>query len=139
MLETVLKECNNADALIMNAAVLDYVPVTISDEKWESGREEITIKLKPTKKIIDEVRRHFPDLPIVIFKLEKKPTDLQAFIGEEVKNYLQLRKMNIVIFNFLEELGTDYYVVSDHDLKAVKKTNRISLAKTIHDLLLSYW
>ncbi|MHA1135635.1 MAG: bifunctional phosphopantothenoylcysteine decarboxylase/phosphopantothenate--cysteine ligase CoaBC [Candidatus Thorarchaeota archaeon] len=58
------------DCFISTAAVLDYVPSKKEDSKMTSGKSNLAVKLVPTKKIIEEVRKQYKDLFIVGFKVE---------------------------------------------------------------------
>jgi phosphopantothenoylcysteine decarboxylase/phosphopantothenate--cysteine ligase len=62
------------NVLVSTAAVLDYIPEKTIDKKIESG-DELTVKLVPTKKIIEEARAKHKSLFIVGFKVESGVTD----------------------------------------------------------------
>jgi phosphopantothenoylcysteine synthetase/decarboxylase len=51
-------------------AVLDYVPVKSQADKVPSGKHEWTLKLVPTPKLIQMVKRWNPNIYLVGFKLE---------------------------------------------------------------------
>jgi len=55
---------------VFSAAVADYRPKEIREGKMPSGREW-SIDLVPTPKVIREVRDAFPELHMVVFKLEE--------------------------------------------------------------------
>ena len=69
MLEAVEAHAAGADALVSAAAISDYT-VETAPEKLRSGREDLTIDLEPTPKLLDRVRESQPDLAIVGFKAE---------------------------------------------------------------------
>ncbi|NHN47386.1 bifunctional phosphopantothenoylcysteine decarboxylase/phosphopantothenate--cysteine ligase CoaBC [Halostella sp. JP-L12] len=73
MLDAVQDAATDADALVGAAAVSDYT-VDAREEKIRSG-EPRTLDLRPTPKIIDEVRDEHPDLPVVGFKAETSGDD----------------------------------------------------------------
>lgn len=56
-------------AWIHAAAVSDYAPVKV-DGKIKSDRDALVIEMRPTPKIADAVKRSFPQVPLVSFKLE---------------------------------------------------------------------
>lgn len=60
------------DVVIHAMAVLDYVPDSAStrSQKTKSGREQWTIHLVPSPKIIDRIKRLSPTTILVGFKLE---------------------------------------------------------------------
>ena len=74
MTEAVRGVADSADALVSAAAISDYT-VEQAPDKIKSGREELTLTLQPTPKLIDAVRADQPDLPIVGFKVETDGDD----------------------------------------------------------------
>ncbi|MFW9812098.1 MAG: bifunctional phosphopantothenoylcysteine decarboxylase/phosphopantothenate--cysteine ligase CoaBC, partial [Candidatus Thorarchaeota archaeon] len=77
MLDVVLEEISthNADVFVSAAAVLDYEPLEKEDSKIASGSPDLSVKLAPTKKIIEEARKKYKDLFIVGFKVESGVSD----------------------------------------------------------------
>lgn len=74
MLDAVLSELERGyNALISAAAIADYT-VDPREEKIKSG-QDLVLKLKPTKKMIKEVRSAYPELRIVGFKAETNVSD----------------------------------------------------------------
>lgn len=69
MTDAVLSELEKEyDVLISSAAIADYTAEP-SPEKIKSGGE-LTLRLKPTRKLIKECRQRYPDLVIIGFKAE---------------------------------------------------------------------
>jgi len=58
-------------AVIHAMAVLDYEPAMTENRKVPSGRAEWTVRLKPTPKVIQYLRRCAPNSRLISFKLEK--------------------------------------------------------------------
>jgi len=58
------------DAVIHAMAVLDYVPARAVEEKVASGRDEWTVRLVRTPKVITRIKRWAPDVLLFGFKLE---------------------------------------------------------------------
>jgi phosphopantothenoylcysteine decarboxylase/phosphopantothenate--cysteine ligase len=77
MLDVVMSELKKrkTDGLVSAAAVLDYTPEKKKDSKMASGAESLSVKLIPTKKIIEEARKAYKDLLIVGFKVESGVSD----------------------------------------------------------------
>jgi len=66
----VLKEMERGcDIFISAAAVADYT-VERSEKKIPSGKEELTLRLRPTKKIVSEVSKRYPEVALIAFKAE---------------------------------------------------------------------
>lgn len=58
------------DVIIHSAAVSDYRPIFVKRGKIKSGKKELSIRLKPTIKIVDLIKKIDPDIFLVKFKLE---------------------------------------------------------------------
>lgn len=56
---------------VFTAAVADYRPTEVRPGKTRSGEERWRLELVPTAKVIREVRKRFPELHMVVFKLEE--------------------------------------------------------------------
>lgn len=59
------------EAGVFSAAVADYRPAQVVDGKIPSGKQELTLHLVPTAKIIDEVREAHPTLYMVTFTYQE--------------------------------------------------------------------
>ncbi len=57
------------DAIIHAAAVSDFQPKDIAQEKIDSRKKSLTIHLIPTKKLIEEIKKRQPRTKLVGFKL----------------------------------------------------------------------
>ena len=86
------------DAVVHSAAVSDYLPANFYPGKIRSGKREILIRLKPTIKIINQVKKWDPDVFLVKFKLE---------VGKNKKELLKRGK------EALEESTADLLVAND--------------------------
>lgn len=62
------------DLLIHAAAVADYAPEPV-DGKISSTGSSLVLTLAPTPKVADQVRAAYPDLPIILFKLEARVSE----------------------------------------------------------------
>ncbi|MEM1426782.1 MAG: phosphopantothenoylcysteine decarboxylase [Cyanobacteria bacterium P01_H01_bin.130] len=61
-------------AAIFSAAVADYAPETVHPGKIPSGGALQAIALKPTEKVIAQVRKNHPQLVMVTFKYQERVT-----------------------------------------------------------------
>jgi phosphopantothenoylcysteine decarboxylase/phosphopantothenate--cysteine ligase len=59
MCDEVLRQVQNADALIMAAAVADYRPATEADQKIKKSADELTIELAKTTDILEAAKGNF--------------------------------------------------------------------------------
>ena len=123
------------DIIIHAAAVSDYRPVKVFDYKVRSGKKRMGIALKPTPKIIDEIRRHAPAAFLVMFKLEvKKPK--KELVGAAYKGMLR-SKADLVVANNLSDIyGNKHkaYIVDAYGEKAEVATKE-ELASTLLSII----
>ncbi len=89
---------SNYDVFISAAAPSDFAPKTPANTKIPTSEGEIELRLKPTRKIIEEVRRVWPRLFIVAFK------------AETVTSEGELRK---AANGYMRESGADMVVAND--------------------------
>ncbi|KKQ17804.1 MAG: Phosphopantothenoylcysteine synthase/decarboxylase [Berkelbacteria bacterium GW2011_GWA1_36_9] len=75
------------DVVIHSAAVPDYIPEKIYNGKIKSGKNNLIIKLKPTVKIIDHVKKWDPSVCLVKFKLQ---------VGKQEKELIKIAKKSMV-------------------------------------------
>ena len=93
------------DVIIHSAAVPDYAPNEIFNGKIKSGKASLTIKLKPTVKIVDYIKKWDPSCFLVKFKLE---------VGCEEKQLLDIAQKSkassnadIIVANDLNKMAKD--------------------------------
>ncbi|HPY12971.1 MAG TPA: phosphopantothenoylcysteine decarboxylase [Candidatus Paceibacterota bacterium] len=60
----------NYEIIIHSSAVADYAPIPSKEGKIKSGKKTLTIKLRPTLKIVDLIKKIKPKIFLVKFKLE---------------------------------------------------------------------
>ena len=112
--------------LISAAAISDYT-LDADDSKIKSGSSELTLKLRPTKKLIEEACYTDPNLFIVAFKAETEV--LHQELIDIAASKIEEGIADLVVANDVKEkgMGTDdndvYLVTSkylkDRDLKSV--------------------
>ncbi|MFC1588026.1 phosphopantothenoylcysteine decarboxylase [Planctomycetota bacterium] len=100
-------QARDYDVAIFAAAVSDFIPDQEAGQKIRSG-ENITIKLKPCKKIIrevDKVKRSGTRLFKVGFKLETTGSDAELIAAAHKS--LQRNGCQLVVANQLKDIGPD--------------------------------
>ncbi len=104
------------DVMIHSAAVSDYEPVKFYNTKIKSGQRSLIIKLKPTIKIVDLVKKIKPNIFLVKFKLEIG-LDRGRLI-EVALNSLKKSKADLVVANDFEKMGNrhDAYIIDSEGL-----------------------
>ena len=83
MCEAVLRACSGADALIMAAAVADFRPADVADQKIKKGSTGLTLELERTEDILEAVNRAQLDLIRVGFAAESE--DLIVHAQEKIE------------------------------------------------------
>ncbi|MCM8801167.1 MAG: phosphopantothenoylcysteine decarboxylase [Candidatus Omnitrophica bacterium] len=99
------------DILIHSAAVSDYRPKIKYLSKIESGLKSLNLRLMPTEKIIDKIKKIKPSLYLVGFKFE--PQKNTSFLLKRAVELLKRAKADLVVANTLDKNG-DYraYVIN---------------------------
>ena len=97
--EKILRELNTGvyDILIHTAAVSDYRPKRVFMNKVTSGKKEWCLKLVPTVKIIDLIKRLNRHLLIIGFKF--KPQCRKEILIREAKGLIRRSRIDIVVAN----------------------------------------
>ena len=126
---------NGADAGIFSAAVADYIPAAPVKGKIPSGGALKTIELRPTAKVIDEVRQADPRLYMVTFKyvLGMSKHELWQLAADRVRN----KGYQVVVANRGEEVDDKNhkaYIVTKDGLVATPQT-KDEIATTLVDLV----
>ena len=90
------------DAVVHSAAVSDYLPTSFYPGKIRSGKREILIRLKPTIKIVDQIKKWDPDVFLVKFKLEVGKNKKQLL--KKGKEALEESKADLLVANDLKDI-----------------------------------
>jgi phosphopantothenoylcysteine decarboxylase/phosphopantothenate--cysteine ligase len=102
MLDAVLSELSNGyNWLISAAAIADYT-TDPCQEKLKSG-QDLSLKLKPTKKILKIVRSTYPELKIVGFKAETFVSDDELI--NRAKESMESTGLDLVVANDVGSMG----------------------------------
>lgn len=91
-----------ADGAVMCAAVADYTPVTVADEKIKKGDADMSIPLRRTKDIAAELGREKGGRLLVGFALE---TDSGAASAREK---LERKNLDFIVLNSLRDAGAGF-------------------------------
>ena len=122
-------------AVVHSAAVSDYKPCKIYKSKIPSSRRDLVIRLKPTEKIIAQIKKKRKDIFLIQFKLEvglKKQDLIKKAYRSLVRN-----KSDLVVANdFKDFKGLTFksYLI-DKDKKVSMAKNRKALAQKLAGLL----
>ena len=123
MLDAVLSELESGYcALISAAAIADYT-LDPMEEKIKSG-QDLVLRLKPTKKMIKEVRSAYPDLKIVGFKAETNVSD-----DELVKRATESMKSADLDFVVANDVGSGGIGCEDNRVHIINRQGGSTLVQ----------
>lgn len=139
MFEAVKAEAADADIVIKAAAVADYTPLNVSDEKMKKSDDELSIPLKRTADILKYLGEHKKEGQLLCgFAMETKD------LIENARKKLESKNADLIVANNVKVegagFGTDTNVVTFIDRAGVSELPIMSkgnVAKEILDKLIS--
>ena len=102
MYSNVLDNYEDADIVIMAAAVSDYKPKEFSQKKIKKDNKEINIKFEKTTDILNELGKHKKNQFLVGFALENDNEIINA------KNKLKNKNLDLIVLNSLNDKGAGF-------------------------------
>ena len=130
----VLRRAEEADALVMAAAVSDFTPASRVGQKIRRGKGALSLELAPTVDILKTVRERYPDLFVVGFA---------ATHGDPVadaREKLGSKGVDLVVGNDISRSGIGFgsdenevYVVGRENERFVPRTSKVEVARAILD------
>jgi len=127
-----LLQHNHYDAIIHMAAVNDYQLQKPSAGKIPSGKKALLLRLVPTEKIIQKVRKLAPNSLLIQFKLE---SNRDGLINRAYQSLIS-NKSSFVVANALEDLESGYKAfLVDRDRNVVPIRSQASLARILHEII----
>lgn len=138
MFEAVKQEAEDADFIIKSAAVADYTPVTVADEKIKKSDDDMSISLARTTDILKYLGEHKkPGQKLCGFAMETKD------MLENATKKLTAKNADMIVANNLKVagagFGTDTNVVTlikKDEVKELPILSKDEVAKAILDELL---
>ena len=110
-LKAVFKYYDSIDIAIAAAAVADYKPIGIAEQKIKKSTAKLEIALTPTKDILAEMGNIKQDQFLVGFALETEDEVANA------KSKLERKHLDCIVLNSLQDKGAGFQ----------KNTNKISI------------
>ncbi|MFK7795220.1 MAG: bifunctional phosphopantothenoylcysteine decarboxylase/phosphopantothenate--cysteine ligase CoaBC [Gammaproteobacteria bacterium] len=127
-----IKYCADADLFIAAAAVADYQPMNVSDQKIKKQDDAISIQLSKTPDILKEVKLSQPDLFCVGFAAETENLIEHALVK------LRKKSLNMIIANQVglpnQGFDSDYNaveIISNNSTVSLAKAHKSQLARLI--------
>ncbi|MDY8138266.1 bifunctional phosphopantothenoylcysteine decarboxylase/phosphopantothenate--cysteine ligase CoaBC [Aquimarina sp. 2201CG5-10] len=102
MYEAVVKEYDNCDIAIGSAAVADYRPKNVSDQKIKKADSEFAIELERTTDILKWMGAKKKSQLLVGFALETENEE------ENAKNKLKKKNLDLIVLNSLNDKGAGF-------------------------------
>lgn len=126
-------EFKGCDAAILCAAVADFRPATVAENKIKRGKDNLTISLSPTHDIAAEIgKMKKSGQRLVGFALE---TNDEA---EHAKQKLSRKNLDFIVLNSLRNTGTCFqsdenqiYIISANGIKEFPKKHKTHVAADI--------
>ncbi|MBL4668842.1 MAG: bifunctional phosphopantothenoylcysteine decarboxylase/phosphopantothenate--cysteine ligase CoaBC [Flavobacteriales bacterium] len=119
MYDRVHENCNEADIIIVAAAVADYTPETPSENKLKKTDNNLQIHLKPTKDILASVGELKKDKQLLVgFALE---TDNEE---ENAKRKLVRKNLDFIVLNSLSNKGAGFGY-DTNQITIIDKSNKV--------------
>lgn len=134
MYNAMIKESKDASIIIMSAAVADYTPATVADEKMKKSDDELSIELKRTKDILFELGQNKKaDQLICGFAMET-----QDLIENATKKLIK-KNCDMIVANHLKTEGAgfkgDTNVVSMITIHGIKEYGLLSKEELAYEII----
>lgn len=137
MVNAVLSELGSGfEVLISAAAISDFALESIENDKIKSGNS-ITLDLVPTKKLLVEVKKSFPDVKLVGFKAEVGVG--KSELTDRAKSLMRSNDLDFIVANDVREggMGTednDVLIITQSGVKEVKGPKNVIAKEVIISL-----
>lgn len=103
MFEACTREFRSADIAVMCAAVADYKPATVAENKIKKSAGKKEIELVPTKDILAELGKMKKDKQVLVgFALETDNEEANA------KSKLERKNLDMIVLNSLRDKGAGF-------------------------------
>ena len=119
------------DILVHVAAVSDYKPAKAYLKKIKSGNKKLVLELRPTVKIVDQMRRQGKEAFLVMFKLEAGKSARE--LVDTAYNSLRRAGADMIVANNIDEItekGHKAYII-DKDKNIIVVRTKKELAKRL--------
>ena len=118
MYEKVIDKYDEVDVVIMSAAVSDFKPKTISNNKIKKSNKTLSIEVEKTKDILSYLGKNKKNQILIGFALE---TDNEI---ENAKHKLNNKNLDLIVLNSLNDKGAGFGV-DTNKITIISKENKI--------------
>ena len=126
MERAIIQHSPAADYIFMAAAVADYSPIDVADNKMKRSGKNLKLDLKPAPDILKSIKNKTRAL-ITAFALETQDGE------EEAKRKLQNKGVDFIILNYANEDGAGFDSSTNRVIIFSKNGNRFELEKDRKD------
>ncbi len=130
-------EAGRCDAFISAAAPADFVPESRVSTKIHTREGAFSLKLRPSRKIIDEVRGRWPKLYLVSFKAETAPSKEE--LAKAAKRFMKESGADMVVANDVsggKGFGADsnsVLILHGKDSRSLGERSKDDIARAVLD------
>jgi phosphopantothenoylcysteine decarboxylase/phosphopantothenate--cysteine ligase len=117
------------DIVIHSAAVADYEPIKTFNKKIASDKNELSIRLRPTFKLVDIIKKLNSALCVVGFKFETESTKENLFT--QADKLLKRAKIDFVVANTLNNNQYKAYLLEKANKPVGPLFSKQDLAATL--------
>jgi len=136
MHSSAMAACSDADIFIATAAVADYRPVSVAEQKMKKTADSIELKLEKNVDIVSAVADNFNDLYVVGFAAETQ--DIETYARDK----LARKKLDAIVANdvsrtdvgFNADDNEAWWITADSS-QAFSKRSKAQLARDIIDAI----
>jgi phosphopantothenoylcysteine synthetase/decarboxylase len=123
------------DIVIHSAAVADFKPIKTAPGKISSQKEQLLIKLKPTVKIVDRVKKWDKNVFLVKFKVEYD-INKKELLKKAYESMLS-SDAELMVANDLKEIKEKQHraFIIDRDKKIVICRTKKEISKKLLDII----
>lgn len=133
MYNAAVNEFKDCDAAILCAAVADFRPKSVAENKIKREKDDLTIQLCPTNDIAAELGRQKNDNQLLVgFALETNDEEFNA------KNKLERKNLDFIVLNSTRNEGTTFRsddnqieIITNDEIKKFEKKNKKYVAADI--------
>ena len=103
MYQAVMDNYEEADVIIMSAAVADYTPSEVSEQKMKKKTDELSIELVPTRDILRSVGEIKKDHQLLVGFALETDNEQENAIGK-----LRKKNLDFIVLNSLNDKGAGF-------------------------------
>lgn len=138
MYEATFHQLSDADILIAAAAVADYSPVTVSDQKIKKQDSDISIHLMRNKDILKEAKQSFPELFCIGFAAETENLVSNATIKlkEKSLDMVVANKVGLIDQGFDSDFN-EIEIISTDNQQTISRSRKTQIAQSIIEAIIN--